>query len=238
MINRSEYFNSAQYKEYFDLLFYFLCTNFQHLSNQPYQDLTTSFFRVPNENIASYIMCKDIQSNLENIFITITSGLLFFHKVFGIFYLNTLTNEISFGYDTQQESLFLYDTMIKEQPIIFNFDDINYYDKCFQQLIKELPNYSKEMSFEKKIEFHSRMLKLSKEIPFNAYTYCDDYITKQYFRYNELQFLEHKARIVQYILDKLNEGIKKLIGSDEIQIVGNFSVDAITKEKEQLKNHN
>lgn len=235
MINRLKQFNAFQEK--IDILLAALCTYFQSLSINGEAALLPDFFQVP-KNITNYLICNDIQNNLENIFFKIISGLLFFHKIYGIFYLNTITNEISLGYDNQQESLFLKDTSIKEEIIIWNFNDIGYYDNYFRQLIRELPNYSKEMSFDEKIEFHSRMLKLSQKIPFNAYTYCQDYITTTYFRYHELQFLEHKAKIVQYILDKLNEGIKNLIGSDEVKITGNFSVEAITKEKERLKNHN
>lgn len=235
MINRLRQFNAFQEK--IDILLAALCAYFQSLSINKEAALLSDFFQVP-KNITNYVICNDIQNNLEDIFFKIISGLLFFHKIYGIFYLNTITNEISFGYDKEQTSLFLNDPSIKEQSIIFSFDDIGYYDNYFQQLIKELPNYSKEMSFDEKIEFYSRILSLSKKIPFNAYTYCKDCITEVYFRYNEIQFLEHKAKIVQYILDKLNESIKNLIGSDEVKITGNFSVEEIIKKKEELKNHN
>lgn len=235
MINRLRQFNAFQEK--IDILLAALCTYFQSLSINRKAALLRPFFGIKN-NSNKYSIFPEINQNLESIISEIIRGLFFFQKIYGTFYLNIAINEISFSYHNQKILSQSINKEIKEQHIVFDFDQLGYSDELFQNLLKELPNYSKEMDFEEEIKFHIRMLKLSKKIPFNAYSYCDEYITKAYFRYNEIQFLEHKAKIVQYILDKLNEGIKNLIGSNDIKITGNFSVEEIIKKKEELKNHN
>lgn len=233
MINRLNQFNVFQDK--FDLLFYYLCTFFQSLSIDRETALVKPFFIVKNIS-NKYHIYHETEKNFEIIISEIMRELFFFQKIYSYCYFENNYIRLSFFHDKTKIKYHLPDCTAK--LIIFNYDEIQIFDKNFQQLLKELPNYSKEMNFEEKTKFHIRMLKLSKKIPFNAYTYCDKYITKAYFRYNEIQLLEHKAKIVQYILDKLNEGIKNLIGSDEIKIHGNFSLEEITKKKEELKNHN
>lgn len=86
MINRLKQFNAFQEK--IDILLAALCTYFQSLSINGEAALLPDFFQVP-KNITNYLICNDIQNNLENIFFKIISGLLFFHKIYGIFYLRT-----------------------------------------------------------------------------------------------------------------------------------------------------
>lgn len=225
MINRLKQYNNIYEKDLLFLLLQTLKENFHELN--PNVPSMIEFFELEDRSLLYNII-----DNPSRIITDIISILFFFHKAYCYIYFENSRIRFMFFSDEEEVKTNLPDCTAK--LIIFNFDEIQIFDKNFQQLIKEFPNYSKEMNFEEEIKFHIRMLKLSKKIPFNAYTYCDEYITKAYFRYNEIQFLEHKAKIVQYILDKLNEGIKNLIGSDDIKIHGNFTVEEITKKKNEI----
>lgn len=233
MINRLKQFNAFQ--DEINLLLTYLCKYFQSLSIDREAALLFPFFTIENTS-KEYIISKEIEESIENIIPEIMQELLFFHKVNCYCYLEN--NVIRFILLDNQQDIISQCPDSTAQLVTFDFDELGYTDKLFQEVIKGLHNYSKKMNIEEKTKFHIHMLKLSKKIPFNAYTYCQDYITQTFFRYNEFQFLEHKAKIVQYILDKLNEGIKRLIGSEEIEIRGNFKVEEISKKIEELKSHN
>ncbi len=82
------------------------------------------------------------------------------------------------------------------------------------------------------------LLSLSKKIPFNIYDYYPNLITDDYRQYRTLLLQEQLIKLIQYILNKINNGIKKLIGTDDIKIIENFDLKEVIQKKNSLLNQN
>lgn len=131
-----------------------------------------------------------------------------------------------------------YSDIVKKIHLNFNCLQYNYYDFLkLCNLIMELKNPEKVNIFQN-IPYYTTLLKLSQKIPFYTHGYCSCLLTNNYNLYRDLLFQEQIFKLIQYILNQLNKGIKDLIGTEDIKIEGKFKLEEITKKKEELKNTN
>lgn len=158
---------------------------------------------------------------------------IFIHKI-SKFYIY-LDNNI-YLVEKKQKNTIAKSALIKS--ITFNFYSLGYNSYKFNKFCRLLVETNNNSNLSQTISRFTDLLSLSKKIPFNIYDYYPNLITDDYRQYRTLLLQEQLIKLIQYILNKINNGIKKLIGTDDIKIIENFDLKEVIQKKNSLLNQN
>lgn len=198
-----------------------------------------------------------LEYDLDKLLSNITKNLILFGKAYveriytyddkdiltGIYYkcinckrIKRRANHIVYKLKTEDKQK-LKGRIYEQKIIAFSIRDLGFSKKFFFRRIKklkhiELPKtelalakYFDMNQFIKKSDY--KLLKIMKNVHWNARKYDNAYVTEPYLLYNQMMFAKLKTRFLEYLIKKINEDIDSI--KLETKFTGKITFDSIAQ---------